>query len=86
MSLNQARTAGLTLNIAPRLAGLHGDGPLELIAGAVLLPNREPAYDPLVEESAMVEFHVMKNRHGPCTHSHNPIRLIFPIARFFDLP
>jgi len=86
MSPNRAHIAGLTLSIAPRLAGLHGDGLLEMIADAVLLLHRETGYDSMVEQSALVECYVVKNRHGPCTHPSNPTRLVFPIARFSDLP
>ena len=45
-----------------------------MIADVVLL-HREPVCDPQIEESAMVECHVVENRHGPCTHARNPIRL-----------
>ena len=76
---------GVGRHTAP-VAGLHGDGLLEMIAAAVLLLHRETGYDSMVEQSALVECHVVKNRHGPCTHPSNPTRLVFPIARFSDLP
>ena len=61
---------------------------LEVIADMVVLLHRELAYDPLIEESSMVECHVAKNSHGPCTHPSNSIRLVFAPAfgRFAELP
>ncbi len=72
----------------PQLTGLQGYGLLELIADRMLPLHREPGCDPRIEESAMVECHVVNNRHGQCTLPAKLIRLVLsgPFARFSDLP
>ncbi len=87
-TMNLENVTGDGLDPRPWLADLPGDGLLNSIADVVVLLHRELAYDPLIEASALVEGHVAKNRHGPCTHPRNPVRLIFspPLGRFSDLP
>lgn len=61
---------------------------LESIIEMVVLPHLESVYDPMTEETTLVNCPVVKNYHEPNTYPNNPIRLAFAPAfgRFGNLP